>query len=174
MLTPVINIRYADITDASAIAKVHVLSWQKTYRGHIPDNILDALSTVGREQQWRYLMDNALKILVLERNNKVIGFASICAARDTDLNPKLCGEISAFYLHPDYWHQGLGTLLCESALTELSQQGFVEVTLWVLTENRGARKFYSIMGFNDTGITKTDVYFQKIALHETRYLLKMI
>jgi len=39
-----INIRLANPTDAREIAKVHVSSWQKIYKGFIPDRILDALS----------------------------------------------------------------------------------------------------------------------------------
>lgn len=163
------NIRLAKISDANQIAKCHVASWQKIYRGHIPDAVLDALSVEERQQKWQDLLENNIRILVLERDHQVIGFASLCPSRDEDTNPKQCGEISALYLHPDFWHQGLGKKLCTAALIELEKMGFNKVTLWVLKENDQARQFYEAMGFSETGHTKQDHYDQEIILNEVRY-----
>jgi len=142
-----INIRYAVEADAFTIASVHITSWQKIYRGHIPDAILDKLSIEKRTQMWRDLIGKGIKVLVLENEKKIIGFTSICPSRDSDSRLKQCGEISAIYLHPDFWHQGLGKKLCSSALGELKSGGYSEVILWVLKENMQARQFYESMGF---------------------------
>lgn len=171
--TSPLKIRYATMADAADIALVHVKSWQRTYRGHIPDNILDALSTIGREQQWRYLMQHALKILVIERGARILGFASICPARDQDLDATVCGEISALYIHPEEWRQGHGKALCKAAMAALAAMQFTEVMLWVLAENDQARQFYAAMGFRETGHTKTEVYYQDVNLHEVRYQMKI-
>lgn len=165
----IINIRLASIEDAHAIATIHVLSWQKIYQGHIPDSVLDQLSIKEREQQWAHLISNNIKILKLEKNNEIVGFASLCASRDADTNPTICGEISAIYLHPNVWHQGLGKQLCHRALIELKNMGFAEVILWVLKENTQARKFYENMGFTATGDTKLDEYDKNVMLNEVRY-----
>lgn len=37
-------IRIANLSDARQIAKIHIASWQKIYRGVIPDSLLDNLS----------------------------------------------------------------------------------------------------------------------------------
>ena len=102
-----INIRLAKTADAEQIATCHVLSWQKIYRGHIPDSVLDSLSVKEREQKWHDLLNNNVKVLVIERDNQIIGFASLCPSRDKDTEPKNCGEISAIYLNPNAWRQGL-------------------------------------------------------------------
>jgi|SRR3990167_2805725 len=127
-----INIRFANTSDALAIAMCHVASWQRIYRGHIPAAVLDNLSVKEREQKWHDLLNSNVKILILEHNNHMIGFASLCPARDKDTNSKQCSEISAIYLHPDVWRQGLGKKLCFAALSELEKMGFSEVIVWVL------------------------------------------
>lgn len=97
-----INIRAAKESDSHAIATVHVKSWQKIYRGHIPDTILDKLSIYEREQKWLELIRNQVKILVIEKDSLIVGFASLCSTRDTDDHER-CGEISAIYtLIPPY------------------------------------------------------------------------
>lgn len=95
------HIRIACLSDADAIAVVHVASWQKIYRGHIPDAVLDTLSIKEREQKWHKLLESNIKVLVIERDKQIIGFASLCPSRDKDTDPRQCGEISAIYLHPN-------------------------------------------------------------------------
>ena len=169
MNTSTINIRLAKISDAEQIATCHVVSWQKIYRGHIPDSVLDSLSIKSREQQWHDLITDNVKVLVVERDNKILGFASLCSSRDKDTEPKNCGEISAIYLNPNVWHQGLGKKLCQAAILELEKMGFSEVIVWVLKENDQARQFYEAMGFNETGHSKLDPYHQDVTLSEVRY-----
>jgi ribosomal protein S18 acetylase RimI-like enzyme len=166
-------IRLANVNDAKAIATIHVLSWQKIYRGHIPDATLDDLSIIERQNAWMDLMNNGVKIILIEQDNLIVGFASICASRDEDTNPNFCGEISAIYLHPDFWRKGLGTKLCESALAELKNHGSSEVILWVLNENVQARKFYESLGFHDTGDIKKELYEKDVSLNEVRYKKKI-
>ena len=168
-----INIRFAKPSDAEMIAICHVISWQKIYRGHIPDNVLDSLSIKEREKKWQDLLNNNVKILVLERDNKIIGFASLCPARDKDTDPKKCGEISAIYLHPGFWHQGLGKKICQAALSELGVMGFSEVIVWALKENEQARKFYTALGFTETDHTKLAPYNKDVILNEVRYQIKL-
>lgn len=142
---------------------------QKIYRGHIPDAVLDTLSVQKREQKWQDLLDNNIKVLVIEHDNNIIGFASLCPSHDKDTDPKIYGEISAIYLHPDVWYQGLGKKLCTIAISELEKMGFSEVIVWILKENDQARKFYEAMDFNETGHSKLEPYNQDVALNEVRY-----
>jgi ribosomal protein S18 acetylase RimI-like enzyme len=170
---PTTNIRIAEEADAHAIATIHVASWQKIYQGHIPDTILKNLSINEREQKWRELINNHVKILIIERNNLAVGFASIGPSRDTDSDPTKCGEISAIYFHPDFWRQGLGRKLCNKAFSELEEMGFSEVTVWVLKDNALARRFYESIGFDDTGDIKADKYDENVILNEVRYRRKL-
>jgi L-amino acid N-acyltransferase YncA len=170
---PVINIRLAVEGDALTIATIHVASWKKIYRNQIPDKLLDNLSIHEREQMWRKFISNHIRILVIEKDNLILGFASLCPSRDKDTDQEKCGEISAIYLHPDAWRQGLGTKLCERVFTELKKMNFSEVILWVIKENSQARKFYENMGFINTGDVKENKYDKDVFLNEIRYRKKI-
>ena len=167
------NIRIAKESDAHTIAVIHVASWQKIYRGHIPDAILDNLSIQEKEDKWLALIKNNIRILIIELDSLMVGFASIGPSRDTDTDPTKCGEISAIYLHPNYWRLGLGRKLCNRAFSELEEMGFSEATVWVLKENDLARNFYEKMGFKETSDSKTDKYDSDIILNEIRYRKKL-
>ncbi len=156
-------IRKATEFDAEAIALVHIRSWQKAYENYIPESILDGLSIPQRTQQWYELLKSGVTILVLEINNQIIGFASVCAFRDGFADNSQ-GEISAIYLHPDYWRKGLGAKLCAAALNELSKLGYKEVLLWVLEDNSQARRFYENLGFELEGKTKLEEFYDDGAL----------
>lgn len=162
---------------------IHIL-WQKIYRGHISDEILNKLSVEKRTQAWRDLIVKGIKILTLEKEKQIIGFVGICPSRDSDKHANQYGEISSIYLHPDFWYQGLGKLLCSSALAELKRTGYSEVILWVLKENKQARQFYESMGFilegnekinNLSACTLGVIVGEKatenvnVSLHEVRY-----
>ncbi len=164
-----IKIRLANEQDAEIIAAIHVASWQKIYRGHIPDAVLDNLSIKERHQMWHDLIKNNVKIFLVEKNKEIVGFASICSSRDTDTDSKICGEISAIYLRPDVWRQGLGKQLCQKVFVELEKMGFNEVILWVLKENTQAKRFYESIGFIATGDTKSAKYDSEVFLNEIRY-----
>ncbi|EKD54815.1 MAG: hypothetical protein ACD_60C00041G0006 [uncultured bacterium] len=169
MNKPSIIIRLATDQDARAIAAIHVASWQKIYRGYIPDTLLNNLSVSERELQWRNLIHQKIKILVLEKENVLLGFASFGPSRDADTDSNICGEISAIYLNPAIWHQGVGTQLCNKVLSELENMGCRYAILWVLKENNLARKFYESIGFTMTGDSKEDIYDKKVILNEVRF-----
>lgn len=166
-----IYIRHARISDARAIANVHVASWQVIYRGHIPDDVLDDLSIDEREKLWKTALENNTDVLVLEEDNNLIGFISFCPSRDADSNSKTTAEISAIYLHPDRWKKGLGKSLLNAVINELKKLGYTEVTLWVLDSNQQARKFYESMGFacsSDIKMDKREGYtLSEIRYHKT-------
>ena len=163
-----VHIRYAIASDARAIAKIHVFSWQAIYRGHIPDDVLDNLSIDEREKLWKKLLENNVGIIVLEDNNDLVGFVSFCPSRDEDVDSLKVAEISAIYLSPDKWRKGFGKMLCDAAIDELRKSGYTEVTLWVIDKNQQARQFYEKMGFINSSEIKIDVR-DGYSLHEIRY-----
>ncbi|MCL9684396.1 GNAT family N-acetyltransferase [Legionella maioricensis] len=167
------HIRTATLKDAEAIALIHLRSWQKMYKEFIPETILKSLSLQERTQQWHDLLKKGVKVLVSEMDNQMVGFASICPFRDIIENGPI-GEISAIYLHPDYWRMGLGTQLCLAALSELVDQGYKKVCLWVLADNTQARGFYEALGFEATGSTKLEEFYDGGALLKEILYKKML
>ncbi len=156
-------IRIANVQDAEAISKVHICSWQKMYKEFIPEEVLKNLSLSERTQQWSELIEQNVRVLICEYEQQLIGFASICAFRGNSAQNAF-GEISAIYLHPDYWRMGLGTQLCSAAMSELVAMGYKKVGLWVLEENSQARNFYEALGFTLSEATKFEEFYEGGAL----------
>lgn len=168
------TIRIAGLHDAEAIARVHICSWQKMYKEFIPEEILTNLSLIERTQQWIEWIKEEATVLILEVPQQVIGFASIGAFRDANKEHTF-GEISAIYLHPDYWRKGLGTQLCRAALAELIKLGYKKVGLWVLEDNTQARKFYEALGFELSDATKFEEFYAGSALlKEVLYIKELV
>lgn len=143
------TIREARVEDARAIAALHVAAWLATYRGLMPDPLLDGLSVDERAQaRAEALARPARGVLtwVLEAGD-LLGFAITGPTRDLDLDPTDVGEVRAIYLAPDQVGRGLGRTLMAHALDELRARGFDEATLWALEGNARAERFYARAGF---------------------------
>lgn len=170
-----IVVRNATIKDAKDIATVHVLSWQSTYRGLMPDEMLDSLTIEGRTKRWTKMLEEPnpeSTVIVAEQNNKIVGWASFGKNRDEDVD-RITGELWAIYAHPNSLGIGIGSLLMEYATKEMKQQGYKKATLWVLTTNKKTRKWYEKKGWENEGKIKLDKRGDH-ELHETRYQKKNI
>lgn len=132
--------------DCDALAQLHVLAWQKAYRGLLPDEILDTLSV----QEWaqvrreRFDNDGPRRTVVAELDGVVVGFARF----GPDRHEEEFGEIQAIYVHPDFWGTGAGDALIQEALENLPQQ---EIRLWMLEGNERAQRFYARHGLHPNG-----------------------
>lgn len=160
---PTSKIRTATLHDAEAIALIHLRSWQEMYKEFIPESVLMNLSLKERTQQWIDFIKQGVTVLVLELDNQMVGFVSVCLFRDASSDSAI-GEISAIYIHPEYWRKGFGTRLCWAAISELEKQGYKKVVLWVLEGNAQARKFYEALGFEATSSTKLEEFYESGAL----------
>lgn len=73
---------------------------------------------------------------------KVVGFVSYGDFRDSDTR---AGEIFALYVLKDYYGEGVGQQLIQATFAALD--GYQEIVLWVLEDNKRAIAFYEKMGF---------------------------
>lgn len=151
-----IKIRRAKNSEAKAIANIHILSWQATYQGLMPEEILNSLSLEKRQQEWHERLQAGVEVWVVEQKQNIIGFASVCPARDGDADPKTVAEISAIYLLPEHWNQGFGKQLCQIIFKNALNNNFQAMIAWVLETNKPACIFYEAMGFKATGDLKKD------------------
>jgi len=166
-------LRQAGPSDARRLAEIHIASWQSAYRGIISDRVLDNLSVECRREDWEAKFDGgADRVLVIERESRVIGFAAFGVSRDEDADDRI-GEIRAIHLVPEEWRKGYGSALIKATVTSLREEGFADVTLWVLRENQDAQRFYGAMGFQADGATKVDTRRDGAERHEVRYRLSL-
>ena len=140
------KVRPATIVDAPAIARVHVDSWRTTYKGIVPQHILDELKYEEREQLWRRALSPGSRSFVYvaeDESGQVVGFASGGPAREDA--PNHAGELYAIYLLQEHQGKGIGRRLFEAVVQELVNRGLNSMAIWVLADNP-ACGFYEAMG----------------------------
>jgi ribosomal protein S18 acetylase RimI-like enzyme len=142
-------IRPADIDDAAAIARVHVASWQSTYRDLLPADFLESLTEAGYTDRWRrFISERSSRAYVVQQSSKdrsdVIGFAS--GGRERAGETGYTGELYAIYLIESAQRRGYGRELVRAVVGGLREMGLEDMIVWVLRDNRPARDFYERLG----------------------------
>ncbi len=140
------EIRYITRSDDKcAISKVYEESWKYAYQGIVPQDYLDSIP----EGQWAFSIEQEDRSnLVMVQEGKIIGTSGFGKSRMAEMNG--FGEVISIYLLPEYMGKGYGRLLLQAVTSELGKMGFDKVFLWVLEENRNARRFYEKCGFVQT------------------------
>ncbi len=175
-LSPSVRIRPATLDDAAAIAEVHVRSWQWAYRGQLPDEYLDGLSsTIERRIEARRTelahLPPEHRWWVAEQAGQIVGFAITEPSHDDDA-PPLTGEVALIYLLPEAAGKGIGRALFAQAVADLRERGYQRATLWVLESNARARHFYEAAGWRPDGASKTEERPGAV-LREVRYAIAL-
>ncbi len=147
------EVRRASPEDASAIAKVHVRSWEAAYRGLVSEAWFAERTLERRVDTWRELLsdDEHTQVFVACVDETLVGFsAAATPSRDEDAGEGT-SEIAALYVDPDHWRTGAGRALITTTLQYLVGCLWRDVTLWVFEVNDRARSFYVGMGFAPDG-----------------------
>jgi len=144
------TIRKATVQDAQAIAKVHVQSWQETYRGHISDALLDNLSLESRTIMWTDAMNTIEKdkhLFVAEVENKVVAFISGGLLRNdnSSIDASIETELYAIYCLNKYQGLKLGKSLVKRLVDAFIEAGYQQMLVWVLATNP-SKYFYMHLG----------------------------
>ncbi len=156
----------------AAMSLIHALGWRDTYVGYVPQDYLDSEIT---DDRWtavfrkNYEEQSGVRGLLLYRGDTPVACINYCRARTENYNPgDVCvfdndayadwGEIASFYTHPAERGKGYGGLLMEEALRRLKAEGYERAFVFVLRENKKARRFYSAHGFAWDG-THQDIPF---------------
>jgi len=161
-------IRPAGVKDAEGIAYVHVTAWQETYRGLMPDSVLDNLSVERRTREWRATLQDEANIyhttVVAEEDAQIIGFANYGRAREGDLQFR--GELFAIYVLKRFQGQGIGRGLIRAAANELLALDVSSMLVWVLSDNP-YQKFYRRLG--GVYVREKPIQFGDVRLLEKAY-----
>jgi GNAT superfamily N-acetyltransferase len=139
-----VELRRARIGDERAVADVHVRSWQVGYRGLVADDHLDGLRPDDRAAAYTFGADDPLTIVAV--TDRIRGFVTLSPG---------AGELWALYVDPEAWGTGLGRALIVEAERRLARH-HTAATLWVLTGNVRARRFYEVAGWRSDGTERRD------------------
>jgi GNAT superfamily N-acetyltransferase len=157
------------VADAAAVATIQVHGHRFAYAGILPQPASDEEWIARRTEVWQRLLapDDPGRAFIAERDGRAIGFVTVAASDDATL-PSTTGMLFALYLEPDVIGSGIGRALLAHAVDELRALGFSDAVLWVLEENRRARRFYEIAGWRFDG-TRKDYERDGAPRHELRY-----
>lgn len=148
-----ITVRPAVPSDAAAMALVHVASWRATYRGLMPDAMLDDPGFVARREGfWTTALTDerfaANRIAVAEHDDEVIGIAMSGPA--TDAEPEV-RHLYVLYLLDGHHGSGAGSALLDAVISPTEQ-----AVLWVADPNPRAQAFYRKRGFVADGVEQVE------------------
>jgi ribosomal protein S18 acetylase RimI-like enzyme len=172
-------IRAASAADAAQVAAVQREAWFAAYEGIISSEIIDRVTAPDdgarvrqtfRTRPWQHMLvavaaDQAAPGPTGEpAASGIVGYASFGPETDvqsapwphpltTDGEDGSVAELYALYVSPAWWSTGTGRLLMEQVLARTSEAGYQSITLWVLRDNRRARRFYERAGFAPDGAT---------------------
>ena len=139
-------VREATLADAEGIARVHTDSWQTSYRGILPDTVLDRIDVGQRaESRKKILRDRSVFQLVAYdvTHGDIVGFCDAGASRR---HMPYAGEVYAIYLAHRAKRHGIGQEMFERVQAWLVANEMRSMIVWVLENNHHARRFYEAQG----------------------------
>lgn len=151
-----IKIRVAQAGDEPAIAKVHIQSWQEAYKGLIPQDYLDQLSSELSERidMWKKIMTNPQRwAWVAEGPQGIVGFVLFGPPRDKNREGYI--ELGAIYLLASEKGKGVGFSLLSVGFNKMKDLGYKKAYCRVL-ENNPTIKFYKGSGAQFSNQVKED------------------
>ena len=147
-------VRPARVEDAAQMARVNVGCWQETYRGLMPDAVLDDSGLVAaRERFWiAALTDERYRenrVAVAERDDQLIGIAM--SGPPLDAPAGWARQLYVLYVYAADHGTGAGSALLEAVVDPQES-----AALWVADPNPRAQAFYRKHGFVADGTTQVE------------------
>jgi len=141
-----IVVRKACETDLKDIIKVHIATWESSYRSFVPSEYIEAFIKKTNEKDWREQLRSMIEknfFYIAEIRKQIVGFAIGGLVRRKDLNYK--GELMGIYVLKQYQRKGAGKALTRRIVEELIKLDINSMLIWVLANNP-YRSFYDSLG----------------------------
>lgn len=149
--------------DAPDVADLHLQIWQQAYAPIFGAERLQQLPAAEFRKVWQErLQAGDYQCLGIYAQEQLAGF---CGWGDYSSST---AEIYHFYLHPDYWGQGVAEQAMGQLINRIKAAGYPEVLLWVLKANIRAQRFYQKWGFVPTGAEQQRTRYG-LLLHEVQF-----
>jgi len=147
-------VRPAQVQDIAQVARVHVRCWQETYRGLMPDAVLDDPGfPAARERMWTAVLTDERyrqsRAAVAERDDELVGIAM--SGPPDDVTAAWTRQLYVLYVHAADHGTGAGRALLEAVIDPAET-----TALWVADPNPRAQAFYRKHGFAADGTAKVE------------------
>lgn len=154
---------------------VHVAAWRAAYAGLMPADHLAALDEVRSAERWARTIANPIDgvtNLVAEVDGTIQAIATVGPFRDHESVDDPSGELWMINAHPEAFGTGVATALHRRALDQLRSDGHHRAALWVVDDNRRARRFYEREGWSEDPVHKEDRFGDRTVV-EVRYSISL-
>jgi GNAT superfamily N-acetyltransferase len=147
-------VRPARVQDIRQMARVHVRCWQETYRGLMPDAVLDDPGfPAARERMWTDVLTSERyrpnRVAVAERDGELAGIAM--SGPPEDAAAAWTRQLYVLYVYAADHGTGAGRALLEAVLGPAEP-----AALWVADPNPRAQAFYRKHGFAADGTARSE------------------
>ena len=155
-----VDVRPAFPSDACAIAAVHADSILATYP-HLPITCR-AVETgrSAREALWASRLrepGSGRSTVVAADGDQVCGFVYFGPSPDPDDDPETVGHVLSIHVSSNLTGRGVGTRLMKAAIAGFVAEARNAVTLWVVADNDGARRFYERLSWRRDGVIQREI-----------------
>ncbi|CCH87018.1 GCN5-related N-acetyltransferase [Modestobacter italicus] len=155
-------VRRALADDAARMARVNVRCWQETYRGQLPDAVLDDPDLLpARERFWTAALTDERwrenRVAVAERDGELVGIAM--SGPPLDAGAAWARQLFVLYVLAEEHGTGAGRALLDAVVDPADP-----VALWVADPNPRAQAFYRRRGFVPDGATQVDGGLREIRM----------
>jgi GNAT superfamily N-acetyltransferase len=145
-------IRPARVQDIRQMARVHVRCWQETYRGLMPDAVLDDPGfPAARERMWTCALTSERYrqncVAVAERDDELVGIAM--SGPPEDVTAAWMRQLYVLYVCASDHGTGAGRALLEAVIASAEP-----AALWVADPNPRAQAFYRKHDFAADGTAR--------------------
>lgn len=174
-------VRTPTVADAAGMARVHVESWKETYRGQMPDELLDdPTALTRREEGWRKALErhaasatasdqsgenadaarspqHPRRYAVAQVNGEIVGiaFAGPPPGGDADVD----AHLRVLYVLRSAHRTGAGQALLDAVIDPAAR-----TSLWVANPNPRAQAFYRRNGFIPDGQRNDEYGIEEIRM----------
>jgi ribosomal protein S18 acetylase RimI-like enzyme len=150
------RIRRATDSDRPAIARIHTESWGDTYRGILPDSLLDDRLPAIMSHRWAaQAIEPSDAVLVAEDGGEVLGFAATWLADPA--------YIDFLHVAAPARSRGIGRLLLAETARHFLAIGSKRALLHVVAANLRARSLYLALGGRPAGVEDKNLYGTLVA-----------
>jgi L-amino acid N-acyltransferase YncA len=154
------KVRKAVLRDAKGVSKVQVDCWKTTYKDIVPDAYLNQMTYESREQKWKEIILNSNVFVAENDEGKIIGFSNGGIERTGNYQTYM-GELYAIYILKEYQRNGIGRLLLQPIIDELTKQDIFSMIVLVLEANN-SRMFYETLGAKKIDTVKIEILGQQL------------
>lgn len=145
-----ITIRKAEPGDEKLLAYIQTESWKAAFAEILPPEELERCTDPEKaEQMYQNVLQRGDCKIAIEYVRGVPHCIAAWGKNRCGMGDGF-GELICIHSLQKQWAKGYGSAMMEYVLSQLQQEGYGSVILWVFEENQRARKFYEKHGFEPT------------------------